>query len=173
VLEATWLPDGPGQADAPLLEQACLCSNAHLERGRGGLRTIGVRMRHQMESAIAVARFLEAHPRVSRVLFPALESDPGHALWKRDFDGAASLFGVVLKPATDESVVAMIDSLQLFGIGSSWGGYESLAIRAKMITRTATPWNPEGPMVRIHVGLEHPQDLIDDLARGLDRLSMQ
>jgi cystathionine beta-lyase len=110
---------------------------------------------------------------VSRVLFPALESDPGHALWKRDFDGAASLFGVVLKPATDESVVAMIDSLQLFGIGSSWGGYESLAIRAKMITRTATPWNPEGPKVRIHVGLEHPQDLIDDLARGLDRLSMQ
>jgi cystathionine beta-lyase len=138
-----------------------------------GLRTIGVRMRHQMQSAITVARFLEAHPRVSRVLFPALESDPGHALWKRDFDGAASLFGVVLKPATDASVVAMIDSLQLFGIGSSWGGYESLAIRAKMITRTATPWNPEGPMVRIHVGLEHPQDLIDDLARGLDRLSMQ
>ena len=166
--KANWLPVRRSVADFGMCVSPDDCWLA-----LRGLRTIGVRMRHQMQSAITVARFLEAHPRVSRVLFPALESDPGHALWKRDFDGAASLFGVVLKPATDESVVAMIDSLQLFGIGSSWGGYESLAIRAKMITRTATPWNPEGPMVRIHVGLENPQDLIDDLARGLELLSMQ
>ena len=135
-----------------------------------GLRTIGVRMRHQMESALTVTRFLAAHPKVSRVLFPALETDPGHALWKRDFDGAASLFGVVLKPATEASVITLIDSLELFGIGSSWGGYESLAIRGKFFKRTASTWAPEGPLLRIHVGLEHPDDLIADLARGLDRL---
>ncbi len=135
-----------------------------------GLRTIGVRMRHQMESAIAVARWLAAHPAVSRVLYPALESDPGHALWRRDFDGAASLFGVVLKPATEASVTAMVDSLQLFGIGSSWGGYESLAIRARQFSRTATAWSAEGPMLRLHVGLENPDDLIADLDQGLARL---
>jgi len=135
-----------------------------------GLRTIGVRMRPQLASALTVTRFLATHPKVSRVLFPALETDPGHALWKRDFDGAASLFGVVLKPATEASVIALIDSLELFGIGSSWGGYESLAIRGKFFKRTASTWAPEGPLLRIHVGLEHPDDLIADLARGLDRL---
>lgn len=135
-----------------------------------GLRTIGVRMRHQMTSALAVARWLANHPAVSRVLYPALESDPGHALWKRDFDGAASLFGVVLSPATEASVIELVDSLALFGIGSSWGGYESLAIRAKHITRTARPWIAEGPMLRLHIGLEDAEDLIADLEQGLARL---
>ena len=95
-----------------------------------GLRTIGVRMQHQQQSALKIARWLESRPEVLRVLYPALESDPGYALWKRDFSGAASLFGVILKPVSAKAVAALIDALELFGIGSSWGGFESLAIRA-------------------------------------------
>ena len=106
-----------------------------------------------------------------RVLYPALESDPGHAIWKRDFSGAASLFGVILKPVKWEAVGAMIDAYELFGIGSSWGGYESLAIRADIKNyRTATSWNPGGPLVRLHIGLEDPDDLIADLERGFAQL---
>ena len=136
-----------------------------------GLRTIGVRMQHQQQSALAVARWLEGRPEVLRVLYPALASDPGHALWQRDFSGAASLFGVVLKPVAWEKVGAMIDALQLFGIGSSWGGYESLAIRADVTKgRTATQWNPGGPLVRLHIGLEAPTDLIADLERAFAQL---
>jgi cystathionine beta-lyase len=136
-----------------------------------GLRTMGVRMRHQQKSAEGVARWLESRPEVSRVLYPALESDPGHALWKRDFSGAASLFGVILKPAADHAVAAMIESLELFGIGSSWGGFESLAIRADVRKiRTATAWNAAGPLVRLHIGLEDPDDLMADLECGFARL---
>jgi cystathionine beta-lyase len=136
-----------------------------------GLRTIGVRMRHQQESATKVARWLESRPEVLRVLYPVLESDPGHAIWKRDFSGAASLFGLVLKPVADRAVAAMIEGLELFGIGSSWGGFESLAIRTDVRKiRTATTWNGGGPLLRLHIGLEHPDDLIADLERGLGRL---
>lgn len=136
-----------------------------------GLRTIGVRMRHQQQSALTVARWLQNRPEVARVLYPALESDPGHALWKRDFTGAASLFGVILKPVADTAVAAMIDELKLFGIGSSWGGFESLCIRAKPgMIRTATQWNPGGPLIRLHIGLEDPADLIADLERGFAKL---
>ena len=136
-----------------------------------GLRTIGVRMRHQQESATKVARWLASRPQVMRVLYPVLESDPGHAIWKRDFSGAASLFGVVLKPVSEPAVAAMIEGLELFGIGSSWGGFESLAIRADVRKiRTATTWNGGGPLLRLHIGLEHPDDLIADLERGLARL---
>ncbi len=95
-----------------------------------GLRTIGVRMNHQQQSALKIARWLQSRPEVLRVLFPALESDPGYALWKRDFSGASALFSVILAPVRWEKVGAMIDALELFGIGSSWGGYESLAIRS-------------------------------------------
>ena len=136
-----------------------------------GLRTIGVRMRHQQASALKIARWLEQRPEVLRVLYPALESDPGHAIWKRDFSGAASLFGVILKPVKWEAVGAMLDALELFGIGSSWGGYESLAIRADIKKyRTATNWNPGGPLVRLHIGLEDPDDLMADLERGFAQL---
>jgi cystathionine beta-lyase len=136
-----------------------------------GLRTIGVRMRQQQESALTVARWLQKRPEVLRVLYPALESDPGHALWKRDFTGAASLFGVILKPVADDLVAAMIDELELFGIGSSWGGFESLCIRANPAKgRTATKWSPGGPLIRLHVGLEDPVDLIADLERGFKQL---
>ena len=136
-----------------------------------GLRTIGVRMRAQQQSALRIARWLQARPEVARVLYPALESDPGHAIWKRDFSGAASLFGVILKPASDRGVAALIDSLALFGIGSSWGGFESLAIRADPEKiRTATRWNAEGPLLRLHIGLEDPEDLIADLEQGLAQM---
>lgn len=136
-----------------------------------GLRTIGVRMQHQQQSALKIARWLEARPEVKRVLYPALESDPGYAVWKRDFSGAASLFGVILEPASAKAVAALIDALELFGIGSSWGGFESLAIRAdpKKI-RTATRWSPGGPLIRLHIGLEDPDDLIADLEQGFARL---
>lgn len=129
-----------------------------------GIRTMGVRLKQQMANAIEVARFLETRAEVSRVLYPALESHPGHALWKRDFRGAASLFSFVLKPVGDTAVKAFVDTLKLFGIGSSWGGYESLVNVAHTDKlRTATGWKPEGPMIRLHIGLESPQDLIADL----------
>ncbi len=136
-----------------------------------GLRTIGVRMQHQQQSALKIARWLQSRPEVKRVLYPALEDDPGYALWKRDFSGAASLFGVILKPVRWEAVAAMINSLKLFGIGSSWGGFESLAIRADISKyRTATLWNPGGPLIRLHIGLEDADDLIADLEQGFARL---
>jgi cystathionine beta-lyase len=136
-----------------------------------GLRTIGVRMRHQQQSALRIARWLQARPEVMRVLYPALESDPGHAIWKRDFSGAASLFGVILQPVSDRAVAALIDALALFGIGSSWGGFESLAIYADPGKfRTATRWNAGGPLLRLHIGLEDPEDLIADLEQGLAQM---
>jgi len=136
-----------------------------------GLRTIGVRMRQQQQNALKIARWLQARPEVLRVLYPALETDPGHAIWKRDFDGAASLFGVILKPVADDAVASMIDALTLFGIGSSWGGFESLCIRANPAKgRTATKWSPGGPLIRLHIGLEDADDLIADLTQAFAAL---
>ncbi len=136
-----------------------------------GFRTIGVRMKQQMANALEVSRWLQARPEVQRVLYPALEDDPGHAIWKRDFDGAASLFGLVLHAVPQAKVAAFVNALQLFGIGSSWGGYESLVTAPQPEkVRTATEWNPGGPVIRLHIGLEDPADLIADLAQALDRL---
>jgi len=164
--EKHWLPVRRTVADFGTCVSPDDCSLA-----LRGLRTIGVRMNHQQQSALTVARWLEQRPEVLRVLYPALESDPGHALWKRDFRGAASLFGVVLKPVAWEKVGAMIDALKLFGIGSSWGGYESLAIRADVTKgRTATTWNPGGPLCRLHIGLEDTGDLVADLEQAFGRL---
>jgi cysteine-S-conjugate beta-lyase len=132
-----------------------------------GLRTLAVRLSCHQASAMTVARFLEARPEVAQVLYPALESHPGHAIWKRDFAGASGLFSVVFKPAPRAAVHAFIDALALFGIGDSWGGYESLAIPFDCTPiRTAVPWSPGGPTVRFHVGLEDVSDLIGDLERG-------
>jgi cystathionine beta-lyase len=139
--------------------------------GLRGMRTLSVRLERHERNALEVARWLQTRPEVSRVLYPALPEDPGHALWKRDFLGASGLFGVVLKAAPKEAVYAFIDALDLFGIGASWGGYESLIQPAfPERGRTATSWQAEGPLVRIHIGLEDPQDLIADLAQGLDKL---
>jgi cystathionine beta-lyase len=136
-----------------------------------GFRTIAVRMRQQMANALQVARWLQSHPGVKRVIYPALESDPGHAIWKRDFTGAASLFSFVLQPAGEAQVRAFMNALEVFGIGSSWGGFESLAIVARIERyRTATKWDAGGPTIRLHVGLEDPDDLIEDLRRGFAAL---
>ena len=135
--------------------------------GLRGLRTMGVRLARHGETALAMARWLEKHPAVSRVLYPALENDPGHAIWKRDFKGASGLFGVVLKPAPEKALAAFMDSLKLFGLGYSWGGYESLIVPAHAV-RTARKFEAEGPLVRIHAGLEDAGDLIADLENGLE-----
>jgi len=132
-----------------------------------GLRTLGVRLAHHQQSALAVARFLAQRPEVLRVLHPALETDPGHALWKRDFTGASGLFSVVLKPASEKAVFAFLDTLELFGMGFSWGGFESLVILFDCADyRTATRWAPGGPTLRFHIGLEDIGDLTADLDRG-------
>jgi cysteine-S-conjugate beta-lyase len=132
-----------------------------------GLRTLAVRLARHYESGLAVARWLEARSEVARVLHPALESDPGHAIWKRDFTGACGLFSIVLKPASEKAVHAFMDALTLFGMGYSWGGFESLVILFDCTTyRTATQWAPGGPTLRFHIGLEDPGDLIADLERG-------
>lgn len=135
-----------------------------------GLRTLAVRLRRHQETGLALARWLGERPEVERVLHPALPDDPGHALWRRDFAGASGLFGVVLKPAPAAAVAAMLDGLELFGMGFSWGGYESLILPVKP-ARTATRWTAAGPLLRIHAGLEDAADLIDDLERGFARLA--
>jgi len=132
-----------------------------------GLRTMGVRLERHQKNALDVARWLQRRPEVARVLYPALPEDPGHALWQRDFLGASGLFGVVLKPAPKQAVDALIDTLDLFGLGSSWGGFESLITPTNPARiRSATRWEAEGPCLRLHIGLEDPQDLIEDLDRG-------
>ncbi len=136
--------------------------------GLRGLRTMGVRLAQHYASGMKVARWLEARPEILRVLHPALESHPGHAIWKRDFTGACGLFSVVFKPAAVEAVHAFLNKLTLFGIGASWGGFESLAIPFDCTpVRTATRWAPGGPTVRFHIGLEDVSDLIADLEEGL------
>ncbi|HEY2033711.1 MAG TPA: cystathionine beta-lyase [Rhizomicrobium sp.] len=134
-----------------------------------GLRTMPVRLARHQENGLKLARWLATHPAVSRVLHPALETDPGHTLWKRDFTGATGLFGVVLKEVPHDRFAAFMDSLKLFGMGYSWGGYESLIVPAK-IHRTVGGWKAEGPVIRIHAGLEDTDDLIADLDQGLAHL---
>ena len=135
--------------------------------GLRGLRTLAVRLERHYRSGLAVARWLETRPEVLRIIHPAMESHPGHALWKRDFTGACGLFSIVLKPVPQQAVHAFLDALELFGIGVSWGGYESLAIPFDCTpVRTATRWQPGGPTIRFHIGLEAVDDLIADLERG-------
>jgi len=132
-----------------------------------GLRTMSVRLAHHYESALRVARWLEQRPEVLRVMHPALPSDPGHAIWKRDFTGACGLFSIVLKPMEQKAVYAFMNALTLFGMGFSWGGFESLCIIFDCAEyRTATKWAPGGPTLRFHIGLENVDDLIADLEHG-------
>jgi cystathionine beta-lyase len=140
--------------------------------GLRGLRTLSVRLERHHRSGLEVARWLEKRPEVLRMLHPAMESDPGHAIWKRDFGGASGLFSMVLKPVPQKAVFAFLDTLDLFGIGASWGGFESLAIPFDCSTiRTATKWAPGGPTIRLHIGLEAVEDLIADLERGFAALA--
>ena len=135
-----------------------------------GLRTMPVRLAQHQENGLKLARWLAKHPAVARVLHPALETDPGHAIWKRDFKGATGLFGVVLKDAPHSRFAAFMDSLKLFGMGYSWGGYESLIVPAK-IHRTTAPFDAKGRVIRIHAGLEDAGDLIADLDQALAKLA--
>ena len=136
-----------------------------------GLRTLGARMERHQRSALEVATWLAGRREVERVLYPALPGDPGHALWKRDFKGASGLFGVVLRPVAKAAVAAMVDGLELFGIGASWGGFESLCVVAHPeSSRTVEPGPAVGRTRRLHIGLEEPADLIADLEAGLARL---
>lgn len=134
-----------------------------------GLRTMSVRLERHMRNATAVAEWLRGRNEVESVLYPALSNAPGHAIWKRDFSGASGLFSVVLKPASEQALAAMLDDLSLFGMGFSWGGFESLVVPFKPV-RTATTWTAPGPCLRFHIGLESPDDLIDDLKQGFERL---
>lgn len=136
-----------------------------------GVRTMAVRLAQHQVSAMEVASWLQSRPEVAQVLYPALADDPGHRLWKRDFTGASGLFGAILQPASETQLAAFFDGLELFGMGSSWGGYESLLIPADPTDyRTATKWNPPGPLVRLHIGLESPADLIADIKAGFGRM---
>lgn len=135
-----------------------------------GLRTLGVRLPRHYETAMQVTQWLQSRTEVARVLYPALPSDPGHALWKRDFTGATGLFSVELKSCSDAQIAAMVDHYALFRLGYSWGGYESLAMPAHIGNlRSVRKWSG-GPLVRFHVGLEDADDLIADLEAGFERL---
>jgi cystathionine beta-lyase len=138
--------------------------------GSRGLRTMAVRLRQHEAGALKVAHWLKTRPEVAAILHPAFPDCAGHEYWLRDFRGSSGLFSFVLRGGDDEARSRLIDSLALFGIGYSWGGYESLAVPADPAPiRTVTRWQAEGPVVRLHIGLEDPDDLIEDLAQALDR----
>ena len=140
--------------------------------GLRGLRTLDVRLERHQASAKRIAEWLESRDEVERVIHPALESHPGHAIWKRDFKGASGLFGVILKPVETVALAAFLDHLQYFGMGYSWGGFESLLIPVLPGNyRTATTWAPDGPTLRLHIGLEDVEDLKSDLEAGFARMA--
>jgi cystathionine beta-lyase len=131
-----------------------------------------VRLERHQKSGLELARWLAGRPEVARVIHPALPGDAGHTLWARDFTGASGLFSIVLKPVTQARLAAMLDGLSLFGMGYSWGGFESLILPFDPSAyRTATTWRAEGPALRLHVGLEDIDDLKADLEAGFARLA--
>ena len=137
-----------------------------------GLRTLSVRLKQHMENGLKVAEWLKGRPEVHSVLHPAMEHHPGHDLWKRDFLGASGLFSIQLKALERPALAAFMDNLELFGMGYSWGGYESLIIYADPSSyRTATKWDNTNPLIRLHIGLESPDDLIADLEAGFQRMN--
>ena len=137
-----------------------------------GLRSMAVRLKHQELAALDLAQWLQKRPEVKRVIHPALPGDPGHELWKRDFTGSSGLFGLVLNTGDQKAVAAMLDHMELFGMGFSWGGFESLILPADIKgSRTATTWGEPGQLIRISVGLEDLDDLKDDLKAGFKRLA--
>jgi cystathionine beta-lyase len=164
---------------APIVEKAHdelgLCPGPEdVYLGLRGLRSLSVRLARHQQSGFELARWLDGRPEVARVLHPALPSDPGHVLWRRDFTGASGLFAIILRPASHAALAAMLNGLNLFGIGYSWGGFESLILPFDPSDyRTATKWQAEGPALRLHAGLEDVEDLKADLEAGFTRLTAQ
>jgi cystathionine beta-lyase len=136
--------------------------------GSRGLRTMAVRLKQHQESALLIAQWLKDRPEVGRVLHPALPDCPGHEYWKRDFTGSSGLFTFELKGDNAAARAAFVDSLELFGIGYSWGGYESLAVLADPVRTVSKP--PAPNLIRVHIGLEDPEDLIADIDQAFGRL---
>lgn len=136
-----------------------------------GMRTLGVRLRRHQDTGLQLAQGLQRHPGVARVLHPALTGDPGHRLWSRDFRGASGLFGLILKPLSPAALSTLFARLRLFGIGLSWGGYESLALPVERPLRTVRPFDFDGHLIRIHAGLESPDDLLMDFSEALTAAS--
>ncbi len=160
------------QAGANLSGQTAGPDDVYL--AQRGLRTLSVRLKQHMENGIRIAEWLKGRDEVHSVLHPALSDHPGHGLWKRDFLGASGLFSFRLNKAPKKAVAAFMDDLELFGMGYSWGGYESLIIYADPSSyRTATQWDNTNPLIRLHIGLESTDDLIADLTAGFDRLNAQ
>ena len=150
----------------------CAAAPDDVYLGLRGLRTLAVRLERHQATALRLAAWLGGRPEVDRLLCPALPGDPGHAIWRRDFSGASGLFGFTLKPCRPEAAAAFVNSLELFGIGASWGGFESLMILADPAPmRSVTRWESPGPTLRVHAGLEHPDDLIADLEAGFARFA--
>ena len=162
---------GPVRDMAKLHGNACGPNDLYL--AQRGLRTLAVRMAQNQANGLELANWLRGRPEVKRVLHPGLTNDPGHLIWKRDFTGASGLFGFVLNAGYSRAALAaMLDGLELYGMGASWGGYESLIVPANPRDfRTATTWDEPGQLLRVHAGLEDIDDLIADLGAGLDRLS--
>ena len=137
-----------------------------------GMRTLDIRLERHYKNATTVAKWLETRDEVEVVYYPALESHPQHQLWKRDFRGASGLLSFVTKPSSQAAADALLDSLSLFSIGYSWGGFESLAMIADpKAIRSATSWEIDGHLVRLHIGLEDPFDLIEDLEKGFEEFN--
>lgn len=132
-----------------------------------GLRTMGVRLKHHEASALDIARWLEGPPGVAQVLHPALPGFPGHDIWKRDFSGSSGIFSAVLDGGGQKQAHAFLDALEIFGLGYSWGGYESLAVHVSLADRTVAKGDYPGPILRLQIGLEDVEDLKADIARGL------
>jgi cystathionine beta-lyase len=150
-----------GQCPGP--EDAILCLR--------GIRTLSVRLEHHQNSALEMANWLAERPEVASVIHPARSDHPDHDLWKRDFSGSSGLFSIVLHDVSDNALGAMLDDLELFGMGASWGGYESLVIPFDPAPyRTATTWETAGRALRFHIGLEDVEDLKQDLDAGFARL---
>lgn len=142
--------------------------------GLRGLRTLQVRLDRHQASALQIANWLESRDEVARVIHPGLKSHPGHSLWQRDFKGASGLFGMILKPVDTVALGRFLDDLTYFGMGYSWGGFESLIIPVQPGNyRTATTWAPGGPTLRLHIGLEDVDNLKADLAAGFARMAAQ
>lgn len=140
--------------------------------GLRGLRTLGQRLPTHGHNSLRLANWLAEQPSVTRVIHPARADHPQHATWQRDFSGATGLFAFQLVPGAREQLTALVDHLELFGLGFSWGGYESLVLPVSPnMSRSATRWDDSGPLIRVHAGLEDPDDLIEDLSRGLERFN--